>query len=539
MNQTNSSHASEVQRHALAYKGNEQAWQFVNGVWQTNDEGHMIVPAAHVHSREPYLAFNSQRSYRDCVVTAKFRILYAGGALPELIVRSQDSRRFYAVRVAPQMTSVWKGSADGYRRMLGYRRGADSYQRYMDKWCDVRVECVDAEILVFVEDSFVMAVRDEEYPTGVVGVACAVGRAAWNGVVVEGQPDQGQPDWYVVDGKTPQQITLFRRPTPGGMGAVNAYGVTLLPGQEVFVSCGMRNADGMQEWITRGRDLGRTWDEPILGRGGRYMPSRKELWWFDGGHMPQVVANDDGTHDFSFEFARSKDAGRTWSPNETLRVPFPAGRAYSPLMGKASAILGLTLNVGELQDGSIAFTGEFWRSKAEEWEVEGDFRSSQVEFIRTTDGGKIWSIHPIDAMEWQRNESSWVEMADGELVCVMRSDQERPLGFSRSKDSGQTWSRIQPIVGFFGASNPALLRTSDNVLLLAGRSWGLMTSVDEGRTWGLPTYIGGYSGSGWPAHMQELPDGRILVVGDDDEQLVKAQFITVDRHGMIHPAPAN
>jgi hypothetical protein len=81
-----------------------------------------------------------------------------------------------------------------------------------------------------------------------------------------------------------------------------------------------------------------------------------------------------------------------------------------------------------------------------------------------------------------------------------------------------------------------LLLTRDNILILATRGWGLFTSVDNGHTWSLPTHIRGYTGSGWEAQLSEMSDGRILVVGDDDEQMVKAQFITVDRQGVIHPA---
>ena len=52
--------------------------------------------------------------------------------LPLFIVRAQDTRRFYAVRCNLQMNlpsseemimcGIWKGTEDGYQRMLGYRR---------------------------------------------------------------------------------------------------------------------------------------------------------------------------------------------------------------------------------------------------------------------------------------------------------------------------------------------------------------------------------------------------------------------------------
>ena len=159
-----------------------------------------------------------------------------------------------------------------------------------------------------------------------------------------------------------------------------------------------------------------------------------------------------------------------------------------------------------------------------------------MQFLRSTDGGQRWLINPVDATEWQRNESSWVELPDGELMCVMRSNHECYLGVSRSRDKGKTWSLAQPAIPFFGASCPSLFLTSDDILILGTRGWGLFTSVDNGHTWNLPKHIGGYTGSGRAAQLMEMPDGRILVVGADDQQIVKGQFITVDRQGVIHPA---
>ncbi len=198
------------------------------------------------------------------------------------------------------------------------------------------------------------------------------------------------------------------------------------------------------------------------------------------------------------------------------------------LYGKSQ--LTYTPTLLELSDGSVGMTA-FWRNNP-----DGSYSSDKVQFLRTTDAGKTWSINPVDPTEWERNESSWVELANGELVCVMRSNYENYLGLSRSRDKGKSWSKAQPIISFFGSSYPSMIRTRDNILVLATRGWGLFTSVDDGQTWSLPTAIGGYHGSGIRANLIEVSDGRILVLGDDNRTTIKGQFITVDREGVIHPA---
>ena len=123
----------------------------------------------------------------------------------------------------------------------------------------------------------------------------------------------------------------------------------------------------------------------------------------------------------------------------------------------------------------------------------------------------------------------------------MRSNFTNYVGQSGSRDGGKTWSKVAPAgIPYFGASCPAIMRTSENVLLLATRGWGLFTSVDDGWTWSLPTHIGGYTGSGGGANLLEMRDGRILVMsathGNAPNGRIMGQFITVDKDGGVHPA---
>jgi hypothetical protein len=538
-----------TERRVLSYKGNEAAWEFFNAPWETNDEGDLICPAESYWSMNTYRAFHTERAYRDCVVTGKWYLLYGGGGNPELIVRALDSRRFYAVRFGFQrnlpsdsnyiMASIWKGSSDGYQRMLGYRRkvgifrNEDTHKRYA-----VRVECVGPEILVFFEDNFVCAVTDDEYPIGLVGVGSVGGKPVWTDLAVEGTPAVMTPPWSMAETKLPRQFTVAW--DPGISKRQSSADATLLPGEEILVKF---SGDDEKEFVTRSRDYGLTWDKPAEGRFGYYLPSRRELWHITMQHNPDVTWVDQGRNfdelnmdNFWNVISRSGDGGKTWSESERLDVPFPVGKAYAPIKGKAGGrCMAAPDSLGELSDGTVAMTF-CWRNSP-----DGNYTSDQVQFGRTSDGGKTWSLNPVDVSEWERNEAMWVELADGELLCIMRSNYTNSLGQSRSRDGGKTWSKVSPAgIPFFGASAPSIIRTRDNVLLLAVRNWGLFTSLDNGWTWSLPTHIRGYSGSGGGANLLEMADGRILVLnathGNAPNGRIMAQFIRVDKKGAIHPA---
>ena len=187
--------------------------------------------------------------------------------------------------------------------------------------------------------------------------------------------------------------------------------------------------------------------------------------------------------------------------------------------------------IDELSDSSVGLS-VCWRNNP-----DGSFHSDQVEFLRTPDGGKTRTLRPVDGTEWERNESTWIELDNGELLCVMPSNFDPYLAILRSRDTGKSWSETSPAIPYHGASKPGLVQARDGVLILAVRVWGLFTSTDRGYTWSRPTFIGGYNGSGTYAHLVAMSDGQILVLGDDDHQFVKAQFITVDKDDVIHPAP--
>ena len=486
---------AETESRKLIYKGDESSWRFVNGHWKTNKQGDMIVPGRYMH-----LAFHAEHAYDDCAISGKFQL----NRIPyiQLIVRSLDSRRFYAVLFSvqhddprpstvdidspwlqPVMVSIWRGDANGYQRMVAYRRKASFWLTNEPlRWYEARVECVGPEIIVFLDDRFICAITDAQYPAGRVGVGSMWQGGVWRDLTVTGRPVELNSPWSLVE-HAPVEISEDLPPLDGNV----------------------------------------------------YLPSLDETWKLRWESKPGVTWVDDGENfddltykNFWIGVSRSTDRGTTWSKTERLNLPFPAGHAYQPISGKAGAVIAPNGKLAELSDGSIGLT-VCWRNNP-----DGNFQADQVLFYRSTDGGSSWSMNPVDATEWERNESTWVELANGELLCVLRSNYNTYLGISRSKNMGKTWSRVKPAIPYFGASAPALLCTRDNILVLATRGWGLFTSLDAGHTWSLPTQIGTYTGGGGAAQLRELSDGRILIGGPESPG--DSQIIAIDRNGVIHPA---
>ena len=257
------------------------------------------------------------------------------------------------------------------------------------------------------------------------------------------------------------------------------------------------------------------------------------MTWVDGGTNYDELNSDN----FWSVYSISKDRGRTWSDKQRLAIPFPQELAYQRIPGKAGSVIFPQEPPRGLSDGAVAMSG-FWRNS-----TDGHYASDQVLFFRSTDEGKTWSMSPVDAFEWERNESSWVELGGGKVLMVLRSNYTNSVGQSISHDYGRTWSRVTPLgIPYFGPSAPSILRTREGVLVLAVRGWGVFTSVDDGLTWNHPTHVGGYVGEGMAGNMFEMSDGRIFTMASDhgnagDLCRMYAQFIRVTPDGMVHPAP--
>jgi hypothetical protein len=130
------------------------------------------------------------------------------------------------------------------------------------------------------------------------------------------------------------------------------------------------------------------------------------------------------------------------------------------------------------------------------------------------DGGRAWH-HTAKVPGGGYGMRGAVEFPDGRLLlpfCDMPG--YRFIGVSESMDGGLTWSAVRTIAGneAIAFAEPAPLLTSEGALLMLLRDDATgdlhrIASDDGGATWSAPERT---SLPGFPAHLTELADGRIL-----------------------------
>ena len=104
-------------------------------------------------------------------------------------------------------------------------------------------------------------------------------------------------------------------------------------------------------------------------------------------------------------------------------------------------------------------------------------RRSRSAIIRSTDGGRTWSDPEwVDEINGDNDEPALIELAGGDILCVMRTNGGDSRWWSVSRDKGLTWTASEKI-GFPGQA-PYLFRTAHGVLLL-GRSLDPARAADD------------------------------------------------------------
>ena len=150
-------------------------------------------------------------------------------------------------------------------------------------------------------------------------------------------------------------------------------------------------------------------------------------------------------------------------------------------------------------------------------------------FVRSTDGGKTWD-YVAKISPWKDvgepfgpegvNEPTMAVLANGDILCVMRTSGYTPLCQSRSKDGGNTWSN--PVSSGWPAAKPQLRLLSNGVLACSsGRGiYGhpqvthAMFSIDgTGESWQYPFAFHTGPGCSYTSNMER--DGKFYVIYSD------------------------
>lgn len=278
--------------------------------------------------------------------------------------------------------------------------------------------------------------------------------------------------------------------------------------------------------LLRSRDRGRTWGEKVVVDDETYRFSQTE-----DGPVAQLVDGSlflnlyswaispfpvgfptDGGRPYAYTFEgewtlRSTDRGRTWTQRQRLKVSgLPRLAARTPVLELPDRTLLLAVygNPAAGQDYRNASPGQPYHS----W------------VIRSTDMGRTWGSPAVLAADPENKigfaEPCLLRTRRGELIAMLRT--EGYLYQSNSSDNGRTWS--QPVKTAMWGFPAHLLELRDGRILCSygyrRKPFGVRASIskDSGKTWDTQNEIilrndGGTHDLGYPSSV-EFPDGRVL-----------------------------
>ena len=244
---------------------------------------------------------------------------------------------------------------------------------------------------------------------------------------------------------------------------------------------------------------------------------------------------------FVGEMCVSEDGGRTFGPVELATFIRPdnfATRAmaeehvanYRDTSAQWSNLIGHALwrSVIELPDGTLIACAHT--------QYQGDDRLRTIVY-RSTDAGRTWGSEVTVAYDPEIRGQGFCEpvmalLANGDLLCVMRTGGNRPLMQSRSTDGGVTWE--PPVATGSLGVDPDLHLMSNGVLACShGRPGNrIMFSADgTGEEWTDRLQIYEYErGSfGYTGIVEVEPETLLMVYDRRDTRSIEGVFIIVRR----------
>lgn len=278
--------------------------------------------------------------------------------------------------------------------------------------------------------------------------------------------------------------------------------------------------------LLRSRDNGRTWGEKVVVDDETYRFSQTEdvpvvqlsdgtlllnLYSWAISPFPVGFPTDGGRpYAYTFEgewILRSPDMGKTWSSRQRLMVPgLPRLAARTPAL--------------ELPDHTLLLAVYGNPSPGQDYRNASPEQPYHSWVIRSNDMGRTWGSPSVLAADPEKKtpfaEPCLLRTRRGELIAMMRT--EGYLYQSNSSDDGRTWS--QPIKTVMWGFPAHLLELRDGRILCTygyrRKPYGVRGCIsrDGGKSWDIQNEIilradGGTHDLGYPSSVQ-FPDGRVL-----------------------------
>ncbi len=518
----------------LAGPGDEKHWAFCGGDWSIG-EGVLSQTdpwVAETSFEQTGHAFLREPAFRNFTLRFGFLVEESspgvGGA--QVLFRSTDSRTYYLIQFSTKAGGVFLTRNDHKTFWHNIKRAYDVGMP-RGEWNAVQVSANGADITISLNGEQVLQASDATLAAGLIGFGSSQAIVRYRNVSIEGETADLDPPWQDLGGKMmkPDYKVICEDAGAGGYEAFPdvcrcANGDLLCVFYAGYAHVSFPREDlprGARVCSVRSTDEGDSWGPPEIVVDTPWDDRDPSITclsdgtllcnWFTyyGGRDEARPGNT--THYKELWLSFSQDDGHTWT--EPHLVP-----------STANAYWGCSSPLLELSDGTLL------------WPIYREYREplrNWSAMIRSTDEGKTWS-EPVwvDETNDDNDEPALVNLPDGRILCVMRTNGGDSMWWSVSEDKGHTWSTSEK-TGFRGQA-PYLFRTADGVLLLGHRVPGtsLHYSLDDGATWSENVPIDTCNGA-YPS-MVALKDGAVLFVyyEEGEGSSIRAQRLKVTREGV-------